>query len=539
MQKVNPEILREIERRKTFAIISHPDAGKTTITEKLLLFGNAIHMAGVVKAKRATHFAKSDWMEIEKQRGISVSSSVMQFSYEKHEFNLLDTPGHQDFSEDTYRVLTAVDSALMVIDSSKGIETQTKKLFQVCRDRNLPIITFMNKLDLEGRNPFDLIDEVEKVLQLPCSLMTWPIGQGSRFKGVYDLKNKRIRLFNPNQKTKNFEQEFFGDLNDPIFQEKVGKELLDQLKEELELLRGAGHDFDQQKFLNGNLSPVFFGSAMNNFGVQELLDAFIAYAPSPRARPSESRLVEPDEANFTGLIFKIQANMDPKHRDRCAFLRICSGEFIQGMTVYHVRQQRNFKINNAIQFMSQDRKNIDRAYAGDIIGIHDRGNLMIGDALTSGEELKFTGIPQFSPEIFCRVELKNPIKIKQLHKGLDQLAEEGASQIFRKKHNSEVIIGLIGQLQLEVVKFRLLHEYGADAVFTPLNYNISRWYHSDNKKVMENFLSYYHSQIVYDVREYPIILFKNDWEKDYIEGKNPDIRFYASLMNYEMECIRG
>ena len=524
MTQVSPEVLKEIQRRKTFAIISHPDAGKTTITEKLLLFGKAIHMAGVVKAKRSKHFATSDWMEIEKQRGISVSSSVMQFTYQNHEYNLLDTPGHQDFSEDTYRVLTAVDSALMVIDSSKGIETQTKKLFQVCRDRRLPIITYMNKMDLEGRDPFDLVDEVEKVLKLPCFTMTWPIGQGRDFKGVYDLMEKRVHLF---------KGEFFTDLNDPILREKVGEDLMEKLREDLELLSGAGHEFDRERFLAGDLSPVFFGSAVNNFGVQELLDAFTKYAPSPRPRPAMSRVVAPDESKFSGLIFKIQANMDPKHRDRCAFLRICSGEFFQGMTVYQVRQGREFKINNALQFMSQERKNIDRAYAGDIIGIHDRGTLMIGDTITEGEDLCFTGIPQFSPDIFSRVDLKNPIKNKQLQKGLEQLAQEGTYQIFRRKNTSETLIGVVGQLQLEVVKFRLLHEYGADAVFTSLPYTVSCWYHSTDKKALEDFWAYYRTHIVYDVRGYPMMLFKTEWEKDYIQKNNPKIQFYTSLISFE------
>jgi len=531
MNQAAPEILSEIGRRKTFAIISHPDAGKTTVTEKLLLFGNAIHMAGVVKAKRAGHFATSDWMEIEKQRGISVTSSVMQFTYADHEINLLDTPGHQDFSEDTYRVLTAVDSALMIIDSSKGIETQTKKLFQVCRDRRLPILTFMNKMDLEGRDPFELIDEVEKVLKLPCRPMTWPIGQGKRFKGVYDLAEKKIRIFQPGMKSLGFEQQVFTSLEDPALREKIGSESHDKLKDDLELLQ-AGHDFDKEQYLQGGLSPVFFGSAVNNFGLQELLEAFIKYAPSPRPRPAETREVEPGEAHFTGLIFKIQANMDPKHRDRVAFLRICSGEFQQGMSVHHVRQGKNFKINNALQFMSQRRTNVDHAYAGDIIGVHDRGNLMIGDTLTQGEDLNFTGVPLFSPELFCRVELKNPIKSKQLQKGLEQLAEEGMSQIFRKKHNSETIIGVVGQLQFEVVKFRLLNEYGADANFIPLGYSFSRWLHSTDRKAMDDFLGYYQNHIVYDVRGYPLILFKSEWEKDYIEGKSPKLSFYSSLITY-------
>ncbi len=530
-------LLQEIERRRTFAIISHPDAGKTTITEKLLLFGNAIHMAGMVKAKRAQHFARSDWMEIEKQRGISVSSSVMQFRYANLEFNLLDTPGHKDFSEDTYRVLTAVDSAMMVIDSSKGIEAQTKKLFQVCRDRKLPIITFMNKVDLEGRDPFELIDEVEKVLGLPCFTVTWPVGQGTRFKGVYDLIEKKIRLFDPNQKTIHFKQEVFSDLNDPVLEGKIGKELLDNLKNDLELLSGAGHDFDIESFLKGDITPVFFGSAINNFGVQELLEAFIKYAPSPRDRPAETRSVSPKEEKFTGLIFKIQANMDPKHRDRCAFIRICSGRFEPGMTLYNAREGKNFRINHAIQFMSQERKGVEEAYAGDIIGVHDRGNLMIGDTLTEGEDLKFTGIPQFSPDLFCRVELKNPIKNKQLQKGIEQLAEEGSSQVFRKKHNTETILGVVGQLQLEVVKFRLMHEYGADALFNPLPYTVSRWIDTTDRKVMEDFISYHQSNVVYDVRGYPMILFKTDWEKDYIEGKNPQMKFFSSLLAYRQSKI--
>lgn len=535
MNTASPEILREIERRKTFAIISHPDAGKTTITEKLLLFGNAIQMAGMVKAKRTKAFATSDWMEIEKQRGISVSSSVMQFTYANHEINLLDTPGHADFSEDTYRVLTAVDSVLMVIDSAKGIESQTKKLFQVCRDRHLPIMTFMNKVDREGRDPFDLVHEIETELNLPCSIMTWPIGQGSRFYGVYDCYNKSVRVFEPGQKTLNFEQQVFTDLESPKLKEHIPEEFLAKLKEDLELIAGAGHDFSRDAFLAGRISPVFFGSAINNFGVQELLDAFIQFAPGPQPRPAEERIVQPIENDFTGLIFKIQANMDPKHRDRCAFLRICSGEFIQGMSVYHTRLGREFKINNALQFMSQQRKNVDRAYAGDIIGINDRGLLMIGDTITVGEKLKFTGIPQFSPDLFSLVDLKNPIKMKQLQKGLEQLAEEGTSQIFRRKYNSDAILGVVGRLQFEVVKFRLLHEYGADAIFSPLPFTCSRWYHCDDRAELEKFESAYRTQIVQDVRDYPMILFKNDWEQNYVGEKHPAVKFYSNLITYEQD----
>ncbi len=535
MANIDPNTLSEIERRKTFAIISHPDAGKTTVTEKLLLFGNAIQMAGTVKAKRSAQFATSDWMEIEKQRGISVTSSVMQFSYNDHEVNLLDTPGHADFSEDTYRVLTAVDSALMVIDSVKGIETQTRKLFQVCRDRHMPIITLMNKMDREGRDPFELVAELETQLKLSCCIMTWPIGQGSQFKGVYDLSDNCIRLFKSKNKSVNESDtiETISDLNDPRLLDEIGESSLEKLKEELELIKGAGQTFNRDEYLAGHVTPVFFGSAVNNFGIKELLDAFIKYAPAPLARPTETRMVESTEAGFTGLIFKIQANMDPKHRDRVAFLRICSGEFIQGMTVFHVRAEKDFKIKNALQFMSQKRTNVDRAYAGDIIGIHDRGSLMIGDTLTMGEKLKFTGVPQFSPDHFSLVTLKNPIKIKQLQKGLEQLSEEGSSQLFRKKYNSDNIIGVVGQLQFEVVKFRLLNEYGADAHFHPMNYSCSRWYRIADKKKQADFENYYQEHIVFDVRGYPMMLFSNEWELNYVQSKHPDVTFYSSLLNYE------
>lgn len=535
MKQANPDVLKEVQSRKTFAIISHPDAGKTTITEKLLLFGDAIQMAGMVKAKRAKQFATSDWMEIEKQRGISVASSVMQFSYLDHNINLLDTPGHADFSEDTYRVLTAVDSALMVVDGAKGIETQTKKLFQVCRDRHIPIITFVNKFDRESKDPFDLIDEIEKVLNITCAPMTWPIGMGDRFKGVYDLTKKAIRYFAPGEKTKKFDQKIFENLDDAELKKLVDDEALEKLKEDLELIEGASETFDVQKFLEGNQTPVFFGSALNNFGVQELLEAFIEHAPAPRARPAETRQVDPKEAPFTGLVFKIQANMDPKHRDRCAFIRICSGKFEPGMSVYHSRLGRKVKLNNAVQFMSKERQNVQTAFAGDIIGIIDRGTLSIGDTLSEGEDLRFTGIPQFSPDLFSLVELKNPIKMKQLQKGVEQLAEEGTSQVFRRKYNSDTILGVVGRLQFEVVKYRLLNEYGADAIFTPLNYACSRWYKCEDAKVLQDFEDYYQNQIVYDVRDYPMILLKDDWEQNYVQEKFPKMKFYSSLIAFETE----
>lgn len=536
MKPATPEIQREIRRRRTFAIISHPDAGKTTVTEKLLLFGNAIQMAGTVKAKKSKAFATSDWMEIEKQRGISVSSSVMQFRYGDREINLLDTPGHADFSEDTYRVLTAVDAALMVIDSAKGIEAQTRKLFQVCRDRHIPIMTFMNKLDREGRDPFDLVNEVESELNLACAVMTWPIGQGGRFHGVYDRANKSVRVFEAGKKTADFSQEVFTDLDDAVLQSRIPEEFIAKLREDLELIDGAGHPFDEKEFLAGRQSPVFFGSAVNNFGVQELLDAFVRFAPSPLPREAAERMVSPEESQFTGLIFKIQANMDPKHRDRCCFMRICSGEFVQGMSVYSPRLKREFKINNALQFMSQERKNVDRAYAGDIVGINDRDTLRIGDALTQGEELKFTGVPQFSPDLFALVDLKNPIKMKQLQRGVEHLAEEGSSQVFRRKHNSDLVLGVVGRLQFEVVKFRLLHEYGADAIFTSMPYTASRWYRCADKAALTKFEEFYTSQIVWDARDYPVLLIKNDWEQRYIEEKHPAMRFYSSLLTYERDA---
>ena len=534
MKTASAEILKEVAKRRTFAIISHPDAGKTTVTEKLLLFGNAIQMAGVVKAKKAKMFATSDWMEIEKQRGISVASSVMQFTYNKTEFNLLDTPGHQDFSEDTYRVLTAVDSALMVIDSAKGIETQTKKLFQVCRDRNIPIATFINKWDRPSKDAFELLDEIEKTLNLRCAVATWPIGESDRFVGVYDLLHNQVRLFEGGKKTLDFKTQIFDNLDDPLLLQSVGEERLQKLQEDLELLH-SGHSYSKEEFLQGQVSPVFFGSAINNFGMQELLQHLTTDAPAPLSRPAKSRLVAPSEAPFTGVVFKIQANMDPKHRDRCAFLRICSGVYTPGMATHHVRLDRPYKIHNAMQFMSQSRENVDQAVAGDIIGINDRGNLKIGDTLTEGENLEFTGIPQFSPDMFSLVELKTPLKMKQLQKGLEQLAEEGTSQLFRRKYNSDAIIGVVGTLQFEVVKFRLLNEYGADASFTHLPYTCSRWYRCDIKKSLEDFESYFQTQVVFDAHAYPMMLFKDDWELKYISGKYPDVKFYSSLLAYEKD----
>lgn len=535
MKLASSDIQKEISKRRTFAIISHPDAGKTTVTEKLLLFGNAIQIAGVVKAKKDKMYATSDWMEIEKQRGISVASSVMQFTYKDTEFNLLDTPGHQDFSEDTYRVLTAVDSALMVIDAAKGIESQTKKLFQVCRDRNIPILTYINKWDRPAKDAFDLLEEIENTLDLPCAVGTWPIGEADQFVGVYDRLHNVVRLFDKGQKTMNFDAKTYSDLNDPELLEKIGEDRLEKLKEDLELLE-AGQEYTTEDFLNGTISPVFFGSAINNFGIYELLQHVIDDAPAPLPRPAKSRTVDSKEADFSAVVFKIQANMDPKHRDRCAFLRICSGVFEPGMQTHHVRLGRQYKIQNALQFLSQSRENVQKAYAGDIIGVNDRGNLKIGDTLTAGEEIQFTGIPQFSPDLFSLVELKTPLKMKQLQKGLEQLAEEGSSQLFKRKYNSDSIVGVVGRLQFEVVKFRLLNEYGADAVFTNLPYTCSRWYRCDDLKALQDFESYFQTQVVFDVNDYPMMLFKDDWELNYISEKHPDIRFYSSLLAFEKDA---
>ncbi|MBZ0101819.1 MAG: peptide chain release factor 3, partial [Thermoanaerobaculia bacterium] len=477
-----PDLDQEIRRRRTFAIISHPDAGKTTLTEKLLLYGGAIQLAGEVKAKASRRQTRSDWMNMERERGISIVTSVMTFEYADCVFNLLDTPGHEDFSEDTYRVLTAVDSALMVIDSSKGIETQTKKLFQVCRDRHLPILTFMNKVDLEGRDPFELIDEVEQVLKLPCFTVTWPVGQGSRFKGVYDLMEKKIRLFQPGKLTRDFHQEVFSDLDDPALRERVGAEWLDKLKDDLELLCGAGHDFDAAKFLAGNLSPVFFGSAVNNFGVQELLDAFARYAPSPRPRQAEGRQVRPDEEKFSGLVFKIQANMDPRHRDRIAFARICSGRFERGMKLFHPRSGKSINVHTPVMFLAREREIAEEAFPGDIVGIPNHGQLRIGDALTEGEALRFTGIPSFAPELLQKVRAADPLRSKHLGKALTHLAEEGAAQVFKTRIGGEWIVGVAGPLQFDVLADRIRTEYDLPVSFQSTTLHTARWIEADDRR---------------------------------------------------------
>ena len=481
MKKYNEQ---EIDRRRTFAIISHPDAGKTTITEKLLLFGGAIQQAGEVRARKAARHATSDWMEMEKQRGISVTSSVMKFTYGDHEVNLLDTPGHNDFSEDTYRVLTAVDSVLMVIDSVKGVESQTKKLLEVCRLRHTPIMTFINKLDREGREPLDLIDEIERVLKIQCAPMTWPVGMGKRFRGTYHLTTRELTFFDPEAERGTGQIVTVTGLDDPRLDELLGSQV-EELRNDVELLEGAAHPFDLEEYLAGRQTPVFFGSAINTFGVQQLLDTFVAHAPSPLPRETLTRTVSPYEEPFTGFCFKIQANMDPAHRDRIAFFRICSGKFTRGMKVRHLRLGRDMAIANATIFMAQDRTNVEEAFPGDIIGIHNHGIIKIGDTFTQGEDLKYTGIPNFAPEHFRKVRLLDPMKSKALEKGLVQLAEEGSTQVFRPLMGADWIVGAVGLLQFEVVMHRLEHEYKVKATYEPVNYATARWVTGDRKQLDE------------------------------------------------------
>jgi peptide chain release factor 3 len=466
------EVASELARRRTFAIISHPDAGKTTLTEKLLWFGGAIQIAGEVRARKAQRHATSDWMELEKQRGISVTSSVMQFPYRECMINLLDTPGHEDFSEDTYRTLTAVDSATMVIDSVNGVEAQTIKLLGVCRLRDTPIITFINKLDREGREPIDLLDEIEDVLKIQCAPMTWPIGMGKRFRGVYHLYDDMIYFFDP--QAEKGTSEVIEGLNNPRLDELIGTQA-DELRNDIELVRGASHEFNREAYQSGKQTPVFFGSAVNNFGVQSLLDAIVELSPGPQPRAAESRIVEPNETRFSGFVFKIQANMDPKHRDRIAFVRVCSGKFERGIKLKQLSTGKTLAVNNAITFMAQDRNTTDEAWPGDILGIPNHGTVLLGDAFSEGEDLKFTGIPCFAPEFFRRAQIRNPMKMKQLQKGLQQLAEEGATQLFKPIHSNDLILGAVGTLQFDVVSHRLEHEYGVDCIFEPYNVATARW----------------------------------------------------------------
>lgn len=519
---------KEIERRRTFGIISHPDAGKTTLTEKLLLFGGAIQMAGAVKARKASKHALSDWMSIEKERGISVTSSVMKFEYADCDINLLDTPGHQDFSEDTYRVLTAVDSALMVIDGAKGVETQTQKLMEVCRLRNTPIITFINKLDRDCLPPLEILADIEDKLQIECSPLSWPIGMGKRFKGVYNLYSKTLHLFTPGKDKRSDEGIIINDISDPLLDELLDSQAR-ELREEIALLEGAANPFDIREYLKASQTPVFFGSAINNFGVRELLDAFVEIAPPPVARPTITRTVNPDEDEFSGFVFKIQANMDPAHRDRIAFLRVCSGKFQRGMRVMHHRIGKEVSLANATIFMAQDRTNVEEAYPGDIIGLHNHGTIKVGDTFTQKEFLKFTGIPHFAPEHFCRVRLKDPLRMKHLQKGLMQLSEEGAIQVFRPLWGSDNILGAVGALQFDVTMARLKDEYSVYADYEKADYAAARWVTCDDAKIMEDFQKKNQSNLAVDTEGNLVYLAASEWRLSHAMEEWPKVKFHKTM----------
>ncbi len=475
--------MNEVSKRRTFAIISHPDAGKTTVTEKLLLYAGAIKTAGSVKARKANTHATSDWMEMEKERGISITSSIMQFEYDNHVINLLDTPGHEDFSEDTYRTLTAVDSALMVIDVAKGVEMRTIKLMEVCRLRDTPILTFINKLDREGKTPIDLLDEVETVLNIECAPITWPIGMGKSFKGVVHLLEDKIYLYEAGKNSEIGEEIVIEGVDNPELSTVLGEDVVAQMREEVELIRETTTPFALDEFLTGKQTPVFFGSAISNFGIQNLLDGFLEYAPIPQKRASDIREVKPEERKLTGFVFKIQANMDPKHHDRLAFMRLVSGEYKKGMKVLQVATGKQIKIANAVTFMSRERSSAEVAYAGDVIGIHNHGGIAIGDTFTQGEKLSFKGIPNFAPELFRRAVLKDPLKAKALQKGLDQLSEEGATQVFRPLINNSQILGAVGVLQFDVVAHRLKYEYSVDCQFENIAVATARWITGDDKDI--------------------------------------------------------
>ncbi len=477
--------MKEIERRRTFAIISHPDAGKTTLTEKFLLFGGQIQVAGAVKSNKIKKTATSDWMDIEKQRGISVSTSVMEFDYEGYKVNILDTPGHQDFAEDTYRTLTAVDSAIIVVDSAKGVETQTRKLMEVCRMRSTPVIIFINKMDREGRDPFDVLDELEQELKIKVRPLSWPINQGIKFKGVYNIYENQLNLFTPDKQRVTEKVEV--DIESEELEQRIGDTDAKKLREDLELVDGVYPDFDVETYRSSEVAPVFFGSALNNFGVQELLDCFVEIAPSPKPTIAEERIVEPSEPKFTGFIFKITANIDPNHRSCIAFCKICSGKFVRNQPYLHVRQNKTLRFSSPTQFMAQRKSTIDEAYPGDIIGLPDNGIFKIGDTLTDGEVLHFKGLPSFSPEMFKYIENDDPMKSKQLNKGIEQLMDEGVAQLFVNQFNNRKIIGTVGQLQFEVIQYRLENEYNAKCRWEPVHLYKACWIEADNQQELENF----------------------------------------------------
>ena len=519
------QLTEEINRRRTFAIISHPDAGKTTLTEKLLLFGGAIHVAGAVKSNKIKKTATSDWMEIEKQRGISVATSVMAFDYEGYKVNILDTPGHQDFAEDTYRTLTAVDSVIIAIDVAKGVETQTRKLMEVCRMRKTPVIVFVNKLDRDGKDAFDLLDEIEQELQINVRPLSWPIDMGQKFKGVYNIYEQKLDLYTPSKQyvTEKVEIE---DINDKALEKHIGDTLAEKLRNDLELIEGVYPEFDVETYLKGDIAPVFFGSALNNFGVKELLDCFVEIAPSPRPVQAVERVVDPHESNFTGFIFKIHANMDPNHRSCIAFVKICSGQFQRNVNYKHIRFGKMMKFSAPTAFMAQKKEIVDDAFAGDIIGLPDTGNFKIGDTLTAGEELHFKGLPSFSPEMFKYIENADPMKTKQLNKGLDQLMDEGVAQLFVNQFNGRKIIGTVGQLQFEVIQYRLLHEYGAQCRWEPLHLYKACWIESDDPQELETFKKRKYQYMAKDKEDRDVFLADSSYVLQMAQQDFQGIRFH-------------
>ncbi len=518
----------EIEKRKTFAIISHPDAGKTTLTEKFLLFGGAINTAGAVKRNKAQQSSTSDFMEIEKQRGISVATSVMGFEYKGKRINILDTPGHKDFAEDTYRTLSAVDSVILVVDSVKGVEEQTEKLMEVCRMRNTPVIIFINKMDREGKDSFDLLDELEDKLKISVCPLSWPIGQGHTFKGVYNIYTNQLNLFEPDKKKISEPVIKVNDLNDELLTKFLQPKELTKLQEELELVEGIYGELDGSLYLDGLLAPVFFGSAINNFGIRELLDTFISIAPSPKSREALEREVSADEKGFTGFVFKIHANLDPNHRDRIAFLRICSGKFERNKFFYHTRLEKKLKFSNPMDFMANEKTLVEEAWPGDVVGLYDSGNFKIGDTLTEGEKLQFKGIPSFSPEIFKEVENRDPLKTKQLEKGIQQLTEEGVAQLFIQQPGNRKIIGTVGELQFEVIMFRLEHEYGAKAAFRMLTFKRSSWLTAKDKKDLLEITQRRASHIAYDKAGNTVFLADNDWAINLAKRDFPEVEFHKT-----------
>ena len=517
----------EINKRRTFAIISHPDAGKTTITEKLLLLGNAIQMAGTVKAKKSKKHATSDWMAMEKERGISVTTSVMQFPYNDCVVNLLDTPGHEDFSEDTYRTLTAVDSVIMVIDGAKGVEPRTIKLMEICRMRDTPILTFINKIDREIRDPIEVLDEIEEILQIQCAPVTWPIGMGRNLKGVYHLYEDKIYCFEQGHGSHLFDYPVIEGLDSIEARNYLGEEY-DFYCEEIELVKGASHTFNRQDYLNAVLSPVFFGTALSNFGVTQMIDGFVEWAPTPLPRESVTRLVEPSEEKFSGFIFKIQANMDPRHRDRIAFLRICSGKYQHGMKLHHVRSGKDTRVSDAVTFLAGDRVQTDEAFPGDIIGMHNHGSIQIGDTFTEGEKFRYLGVPNFAPELFRNVRVVDPLKTKQLEKGLVQLSEEGATQVFTPLTRKQSIVGAVGVLQFDLVAFRLKDEYRADCVYEPSNVFSVRWITCEDKKMLEEFKNKQMDNLAMDGGGFLTYLARNRANLQLVQERWPEIEFAST-----------